>query len=77
MEEKRCAHCACLLDLNPRSKNQRYCGERECQRARKRAWQKNRMAAEPSLFLKVMRTQKEEKEAERLRAGPEGVAADE
>jgi hypothetical protein len=47
MEEKRCAHCASLLDLNPRSKNQRYCGKIQCQRARKRAWQKNKMATDP------------------------------
>jgi hypothetical protein len=47
MEEKRCAHCGCLLDLNPRSKNQRYCGNKECQRARKRTWQKNKMATDP------------------------------
>ena len=47
MEEKRCAHCGCPLDLNPRSKNQRYCGRPECQRARKRMWQKNKMATDP------------------------------
>jgi len=47
MEEKRCAHCGCLLDCNPRSKNQRYCGKKECQRARKRMWQKNKMATDP------------------------------
>jgi hypothetical protein len=47
MEEKRCAHCGCPLDLNPRSKNQRYCGKQECQRARKRMWQKNKMATDP------------------------------
>jgi hypothetical protein len=35
------------LDLNPRSKNQRYCGKKECQRARKRAWQKEKMAVDP------------------------------
>jgi ParB family chromosome partitioning protein len=33
---------------------------------------RERMAAEPSLFLKVMRAQKEKKETERLRAGPQG-----
>ena len=33
---------------------------------------RERMAAEPSLFLKAMRAQREDKEAERLRAGPEG-----
>jgi hypothetical protein len=33
--------------LNPRSKNQLYCGKKECQRARKRLWQKNKMATDP------------------------------
>jgi len=33
---------------------------------------RERMAAEPSLFLKAMRAQREDNEAERLRAGPEG-----
>jgi len=47
MEEKRCAHCGCPLELNPRSKNQLYCGKKECQRARKRLWQKNKMATDP------------------------------
>lgn len=47
MEEKRCAHCGCPLDLNPRAKNQRYCGKKECQRARKRLWQKGKMATDP------------------------------
>ncbi len=46
MEEKRCAHCGCPLDLNPRAKNQRYCGKKECQRARKRLWQKGKMATD-------------------------------
>jgi hypothetical protein len=46
MEEKRCAHCGCPLDLNPRAKNQRYCGKKECQRARKRLWQKEKMATD-------------------------------
>lgn len=47
MEEKRCAHCGCPLDLNPRVKNQRYCEKKECQRARKRLWQKAKMATDP------------------------------
>jgi hypothetical protein len=47
MEQKRCAHCGCPLDLNSRAKNQRYCGKKECQRARKRSWQKNKMATDP------------------------------
>lgn len=47
MEQKRCAHCGCLLELNPRVKNQLYCGKKECQRARKRIWQKRKMATDP------------------------------
>jgi hypothetical protein len=47
MEEKRCAQCGCPLDLNPRVKNQRYCGKKGCQRARKRLWQKGKMATDP------------------------------
>lgn len=35
------------VDANPRLKgNQLYCGNPECQRARKRAWQKNKMATD-------------------------------
>lgn len=33
---------------------------------------RDRMVADPSLFMKALRTQREEKEAGRLRAGPEG-----
>ncbi len=47
MDEKRCAHCGCPLELKARSRNQRYCGKKECQGARKRLWQKNRMATDP------------------------------
>jgi hypothetical protein len=47
MEEKRCSHCGCRLDVNPRVKNQGYCGKKECQRARKRSWQKKKMATDP------------------------------
>lgn len=35
------------VDANPRLKgNQLYCGDPECQRARKRAWQKDKMATD-------------------------------
>lgn len=39
----RCAHCGCLVPANSKCKNQKYCGEKECQRARKRKWQKQKM----------------------------------
>ena len=40
-------HCGRLFDPNPRVKNQRYCGEKACQRARKRKWQKEKLAVDP------------------------------
>jgi len=40
-------HCRRILDPNPRVKNQRYCGEKACQRARKRKWQKDKLAVDP------------------------------
>ena len=39
----RCAHCKRLVPANPRCKNQTYCGRKECQRARKRKWQRQKM----------------------------------
>ena len=47
MERKRCAHCGCPLVPNPRARNQNYCGSKECQRARKRLWQKQKRATDP------------------------------
>lgn len=47
MERKiRCAHCQKLVRRNPRIRNQRYCGAEACQKARKRRWQSNKMAAD-------------------------------
>ena len=43
----RCLHCRCLFVFNPRLKDQRYCGRIECQRVRKRLWQRQKMAADP------------------------------
>ena len=40
-------HCGRLFDPDPRVKNQRYCGEKACQRARKRKWQKEKLAVDP------------------------------
>lgn len=39
--------CQRLFDPNPRVKNQRYCDAKDCQRARKRQWQKEKLAADP------------------------------
>jgi hypothetical protein len=43
----RCAHCGCTIEWNPRIKNQRYCSNKVCQRARKTLWQKQKLAADP------------------------------
>jgi len=42
----RCLHCRCLFVFNPRLKDQRYCGRTECQRVRKRLWQRHKMATD-------------------------------
>jgi hypothetical protein len=47
MKQSRCAHCDCLFDPNPRVKNQRYCSKKECQRARKSSWQKQKLTTDP------------------------------
>lgn len=47
----RCAHCSCLFSPDPRVKNQRYCSKKECQRARKRLWQKEKLACDPDYKL--------------------------
>ena len=39
--------CRRIFDQNPRVKNQRYCGHKNCQRARKRKWQKEKLTADP------------------------------
>ena len=43
----RCANCRRLFHPSPRVKNQRYCGLPACQRARKAAWQRERMKTDP------------------------------
>jgi len=47
----RCAHCSCIFSPDPRVKNQRYCSKKECQRARKRLWQKEKLARDPDYRL--------------------------
>jgi len=51
-----CAHCGRPFAPGPRVKNQRYCGEKNCQRARKRKWQKEKLGNDPD--YQSMRTWK-------------------
>ena len=42
-----CAHCGNRLEPNPRVKDQSYCNKKECQRARKRKWQQQKLLSDP------------------------------
>ena len=46
MEKRRCAGCRKLFHPRPQSPGQRFCSAAECQRERKRRWQKARRAAD-------------------------------
>ena len=41
---RRCKHCHCYFEACPKVKKHEYCRKPECQKARKRAWQKRKMA---------------------------------
>ena len=45
--EKRCLCCRRPIIAHPAVANQRYCGNPECQKARKRKWQKEKLARDP------------------------------
>ncbi len=47
MEKRRCVGCRRLFHPRPQSPGQRFCSGAECQRERKRRWQKARRAADP------------------------------
>ena len=47
MNRIRCAHCRRVFLPDPRVKNQRFCGKKPCQRARKTLWQRQKMASDP------------------------------
>lgn len=58
MKQIRCAHCSRLFDPNPRVKNQRYCSDKECQRARRRLWQRRKLATDPDYKVNQADAQK-------------------
>jgi len=55
----RCAHCRRLILSNPRVKDQRYCSQKACQRARKTLWQRQKMATDPDYQLNQRDCQKD------------------
>lgn len=48
MEKIPCCHCGRYFIPDPRQKNPRYCREKACQRARKAAWQREKMESDPA-----------------------------
>jgi len=42
----KCKNCSRIFKPNPRVKNQQFCSRKECQRARKTAWHRNKMATD-------------------------------
>lgn len=45
--EKTCPHCGKGFLPHPAVLNQRYCGSADCQKARKRKWQKEKLKRDP------------------------------
>ena len=46
MVKRRCASCGCLFVPRRNVPQQRYCPNRDCQRARRRRWQRQRLKAD-------------------------------
>lgn len=54
-----CIHCGKSFQPNPRVKNQRYCSQKSCQRARRARWQRLKMAEDPDYKENQQRCWKE------------------
>ena len=48
MKKRKCENPACgrLFEPSPKNKNQKYCSKKQCQRARKAKWQREKMASD-------------------------------
>jgi len=46
MAKRRCVACGCLFEPRRNVPHQRYCSRPECQRARRRCWQREKLAAD-------------------------------
>ncbi len=51
MARKRCKSCRCLFTLTKRNPDQKYCSKADCQKARKRLWQKKKMLEDEAYRL--------------------------
>jgi hypothetical protein len=59
---RRCRHCRCYFEVCPKVKDHQYCGNPACQKARKRNWQKRKLA-ENEVY------RRDQKDAQRLWLG--------
>ena len=51
MAKKRCKSCRCFFTLTKRNSDQKYCSRSECQKARKRRWQKKKLQGDETYRL--------------------------
>jgi hypothetical protein len=51
MTKKRCRHCHRLFIVSPRNPDQKFCSSNDCQKARKRKWQRKKMRDDPAYRL--------------------------
>jgi len=51
MEKRLCKNCRRLIEITPQRPNQKYCNNEKCQRARKRAWQNQKMDTDEAYRL--------------------------
>lgn len=58
MEKRACKNCRRLFTISPQRPNQRYCSDKKCQRARKSAWQKEKMRTDSAYRQNQQDTQK-------------------
>ncbi len=57
MTTKRCASCNNLFQPRPQVPQQSYCPDPECQRERRRKWQRNKLQSDPDYQDNQMRAQ--------------------
>lgn len=56
---RNCVHCGDEFELDPRVKNQKYCGKEDCQRARRAIWRRMKMRTDLDYRDNQKRCQKE------------------
>ena len=63
MEQILCCHCGDFFPPSPRHKKQDYCKKPKCRRARKAAWQRNKLQTDSDYRLTQKLSQKSWAEA--------------